>query len=88
MARALHTTVGMTSRRGFLAQLFGGAAVSSLVIASSGCVADDPATVGADGAIEGLPRTPGLWYANAWPAYAPAIRQSPAVAPDWSTAKG
>jgi hypothetical protein len=78
-----------SSRRGFLSGLFRGAAVATVGIAAVGCVTDVAAgpDVGPDGATEILPRTPGLWYANAMPRSIPAVRASSPIAADWSTSK-
>jgi len=73
----------MRSRRDFFT-LVGGVSLVSL----GGCIESDPAPdVGPDGAVEVLPRTANLWYGNVMPTSAPAVRQSPALAADWSVTK-
>jgi hypothetical protein len=73
----------MRSRRDFFS-LVGGVALVSL----GGCIESNPeVSVGPDGAVEVLPRTANLWYGNVMPASAPFVRQSPALAPDWSVTK-
>ena len=66
----------MRSRRGFFSMVGG----LALVSVASGCVeSSDEPNVGPDGAVEVLPRTADLWYGNVMPAYAPAVRKSPAL---------
>jgi len=74
----------MGSRRQFFS-IVGGVALVSL----GGCIVESNAdeTVGPDGAVEVLPRTANLWYGNVMPARAPSVRQSPALAADWSVTK-
>ena len=65
----------MRTRRAFFG-LVGGMALVPIV--GAGCV-ESAYDVGPDGAIEILPRTPGLYYGNVLPDHAPAVRQSPAL---------
>jgi hypothetical protein len=76
----------MRTRRDLLS-LFGGMALVPIVAA--GCVESVSSSpeVGPEGAIEVLPITPGLWYGNVMPERAPAVRQSPALEPNWSVTK-
>jgi hypothetical protein len=82
LAYAVHAHPRMRSRRDFFS-VVGGVALVSL----AGCVESPDATVGPDGAVEVLPRTPNLWYGNVMPAFAPVVRQSPALAANWSVTK-
>jgi hypothetical protein len=75
------------TRRGFLSRLLGGSAVLALA-GSAGCVAPGVSGAqGSEGPVELVPIREGLRYFNTLPTSIPAVRMSPAVAPDWSHSK-
>jgi hypothetical protein len=75
------------TRRAFLSRLLAGSAVAIVgSTVAAGCAAPLGAQ-GGEGPVEVVPMRDGLWYANTLPKTIPAVRQSPAVAPDWSTSK-
>jgi hypothetical protein len=73
------------TRREFLSRLLGGSAMLALA-GAAGCVGTPGVAQGAEGPVEVVSRD-GLFYFNTLPTSVPAIRLSPAVAPDWSTSK-
>jgi hypothetical protein len=77
------------TRRGFLTRLLRGATVFGVAVSAAGCVAGDGQVVSAEseGAVEVVPLRSGMRYWNVAPTTIPAVRNSPAVAPNWSTSK-
>jgi hypothetical protein len=77
------------TRRRFLARVLGGSAALVLVGgAGAGCGASAQMVgQGGEGPVEFVPQRDGLFYFNKLPTSIPAVRWSPAVAPDWSTSK-
>jgi hypothetical protein len=73
------------TRRGFLSRLLMGSGVA-IVGGTAGCAAPIGAQ-GVEGPVEVVPMRDGLRYANTLPTSVPAVRLSPAVAPNWSTSK-
>jgi hypothetical protein len=75
------------TRRAFLSRLLAGSAVAIVGSAAGAGCAGMPSVEGAEGPVELVPMRDGLWYANRVPTTIPAVRLSPAVAPNWLTSK-